>query len=120
MPLQTRRNWLEVEQIQDVTVAKFTTRNILTEEKMTVLGRQLLSLGDQVGRGPLVLNFGGVERLSREMLGKLVALQRRVEERGGRMKLCRISPALLEIFKILRLTRVFTICDEEQEALQTV
>jgi anti-sigma B factor antagonist len=120
MAPQPRRNWLEVEQIQDVTVAKFTTRTILTEEKLTILGRQLWKLGDQVGRGPLIINFAGIERLSTEMLGNLVVLQRRVQGQGGRMKLCGISPALLEIFKILRLTRVFRICDEEQEALQTV
>jgi stage II sporulation protein AA (anti-sigma F factor antagonist) len=67
-----------------------------------------------------VLNFSCVERISTEMLGKLVALQKKVQDRGGRLALCQVNPKLQEIFKIFKLPQLLTIYDDEQEALQTL
>jgi anti-sigma B factor antagonist len=118
MVRQQRENWLEVEQIGEVTVARFTARHLLDEEKMQTLGGQLRSLGDEAGHRPLLLNFGQVERLSTELMGKLVALQRRVQEKGGRLALCQIHPQVYEVFKIFKLPQVLSIFADEQDALQ--
>jgi anti-sigma B factor antagonist len=118
MARRQSKGWLEVEQIGEVTVAKFMARQLLDEEKVQTIGRELRSLGEQLGHGSLVLNFGGVERLSTELLGRLVALQRKVQEKGGRLALCKIHPQVYEIFKILKLPQLLTIFADEQEALQ--
>jgi anti-anti-sigma factor len=115
-----RRNWLEIEQIGQATVAKFTTPHILEEEKIQAIGRQLLRLGQEAGRGSVVLNFATVERLSSEMLGKLLAFHRQVRACGGRLALCAIRPELYQIFRMLKLPQVLTIFADEQEALQRV
>jgi anti-anti-sigma factor len=109
---------LEVEQIGEVTVATFTARHLLDEEKMQTIGTQLRSLGEEVGHRPLVLNFAAVERLSTEMVGKLIALQKKVQEKGGRLALCQINPQVYQVFKLLKLPQVLTIFADEQEALQ--
>jgi anti-sigma B factor antagonist len=118
MVRQQSENWLEVEQIGEVTIARFTARHLLDEEKMRTIGGQLRSLGEEAGHRPLVLNFGQVERLSTELMGKLVALQNRVHEKGGRLALCKIHPQVYEVFKILKLPQVFSIFADEQDALQ--
>src|SRR5438093_9152746 len=118
MVRQQSEGWLEVEQIGDVTIAKFTARQLLDEEKVQTIGRQLHSLGEEVGNRPLVLNFGGVERLSTELLGKLVGLQKTLQEKGGRLALCKINPHVYEVLKILKLQQVLSIFADEQEALQ--
>jgi anti-sigma B factor antagonist len=118
MVRQQSESWLEVEQIGEVTIARFTARHLLDEQKMQAIGGQLRSLGEEAGHRPLVLNFGQVERLSTELMGKLVALQKRVDEKGGRLALCRIHPQVYEVFKILKLPQVFAIFADEQEALQ--
>src|SRR5260370_16593490 len=100
MVRQQSEGWLELEQIGEVTIARFTARHLLDEEKMQTLGGQLRSLGEQAGHRPLVLNFGQVERLSTELMGTLVALQRRVQEKGGRLALCQIHPPVYELFHI--------------------
>lgn len=115
---QQNEGLMEVEQIGEVTVAKLTARHLLDEEKIQRLGKQLRTLGDQVGHRPLVLNFGTVERLSTELLGKLVALQRKMQDKGGRLTLCAVNPHVYEVFKILKLSHVLNICADEQEALQ--
>ena len=112
---QQSREGLEVEQIGEVTVATFTQRHLLDEEKMQTIGTQLRSLGEEVGHRPLVLNFAAVERLSTEMVGKLIALQKKVQEKGGRLALCQINPQVYQVFKILKLPQVLTIFADEQE-----
>jgi anti-anti-sigma factor len=118
MAPQSHLGWLEVEQIGQVTVAKFNARYILEEEKVQSVGKQLLSLGEQVGPRRLVLNFDAVERLSTEMLGKLIALHKRIEAKGGRLALCNVKPQLYEILKILKLPQILSIYADEEEALQ--
>src|SRR5262249_51696461 len=98
--------------------AKFNAKYILDEEKVRSVGKQLLSLSEGVGPRQVVLNFDSVERLSTEMLGKLIALQKKIHAQGGRLALCKVRPQLYEIFKILKLPQVLSIYAEEEEALQ--
>jgi anti-sigma B factor antagonist len=114
----TQRTWLEIEQLGEATVAKFTTRHILDSEKLHSLGDQLVKLGEQVGRQPLILEFGRVERFSSEMLGKLLALHRKVEARSGKLILCGLTADLRQIFRVMHLEPLFNFCANEPEALQ--
>ena len=113
-----RRRRLEVEDIGDVTVVNFVDRRILDEQNIQIIGEQLFSLVDEVGRRKILLNFGNVEFLSSAALGKLIKLKKKLEEVKGRLILCNISPQIYEVFEITKLDRFFTIQQEEQEALQ--
>jgi anti-sigma B factor antagonist len=73
-----RRRRLEVEDIGDVTVVNFVDRRILDEQNIQVIGEQLFSLVDEVGRRKILLNFGNVEFLSSAALGKLIALHKKL------------------------------------------
>ena len=64
-----------------------------------------------------MVNFGGVQYLSSEVLGILAGLQRKVEQARGRIQLCGLDPLLREMVRITHLDRVFDICDDEAEAL---
>jgi anti-sigma B factor antagonist len=118
MSAQPRRQRLEVEDIGDVTVVNFTDKKILDEQNIQVIGEQLFRLVDELGRTKLLLNFGNVEYLSSAALGKLITLNRKVNQVGGKLVLCNIAPQIYEVFEITRLNRVFTIHEEEQAALQ--
>jgi len=113
-----RRRRLEVEDIGDVTVVNFVDRRILDEQNIQVIGEQLFSLVDEVGRRKILLNFGNVEFLSSAALGKLIALHKKLQAVGGRLILCNIDPEIYEVFEITRLDRFFNIQKEEQTALQ--
>jgi anti-sigma B factor antagonist len=119
MSMQPRRRRLEVEDIGDVTVVKFTDRKILDEQNIQIIGEQLFSLVDESGRRKLLLNFGNVEYLSSAALGKLVTLNKKVSQAQGRLALCSIDPQIYEVFKITKLNQLFHIYDEEQAALQS-
>jgi anti-sigma B factor antagonist len=118
MPLQPRNGSLEVEHVGRVAVVRFVRRQIVTEEAVEALGEQLLSLGDDWGHRQVVLNFGNVERVSTALLGKLVALQRRLGLTGGGLALCEVRPELQAVLRTLQLRRYLNVCGSEEDALQ--
>ena len=116
--IKSRRRRLEVEDIGDVTVVSFTDRKILDEQNIQVIGEQLFSLVDELGRKSLLLNFGNVEYMSSAALGKLITLNKKVQAAGGKLILCNIDPNIYEVFEITKLNKLFNIQKEEQAALQ--
>jgi anti-anti-sigma regulatory factor len=52
------------------------------------------------------------------MLGYLLAVQQRLKDRGGKLRLCRLNPQLTGLFRRLMLNRLFTICADEEEAVE--
>ena len=116
---QPRRRRLEVEEIGDVTVVNFVDRKILDEQNIQIIGEQLFSLVEEMGRRKLLLNFGNVEYLSSAALGKLITLNKKLQALDGRLILCNIDPQIYEVFEITKLDRFFDIQKEEQEALQS-
>jgi anti-anti-sigma factor len=119
MQSQPRQPLLEVEMVADVAVVRFTHRSLLRAELIEALGEQLTGLVEGSGCHKFVLNFANVESMTTAMVGKLVSLHQKVEAGEGRLALCNIDPFLREIFKILNLTHVFPMHDDEQAALQS-
>jgi anti-sigma B factor antagonist len=119
MSSQPRRRQLEIQEIGDVTVVAFTDRKILDEQNIQNIGEQLYSLVDDAGRKKIVLNFGKVEYLSSAALGKLITLNKKLQAAGGRLALCNIDAQIYEVFEITGLKKVFSIYDDEQDALQS-
>jgi anti-sigma B factor antagonist len=118
MSAQPKRRRLEVEDIGDVTVVNFVDRKILDEQNIQVIGEQLFSLVEEVGRRKLLLNFGNVEYLSSAALGKLITLNKKLQSHSGRLILCNIAPQIYEVFEITKLDKFFKIQKDEQAALQ--
>jgi anti-sigma B factor antagonist len=118
MTAQPKRRRLEVEDIGEVTVVNFTDKKILDEQNIQVIGEQLFSLVDELGRRKLLLNFSNVEYLSSAALGKFITLNKKVKGAGGSLILCAIDPQIYEVFEITKLNKLFNIQKDEQTALQ--
>lgn len=108
---------VEVSEVGDVTVVRFTDRKILDETSIQELGQELFQLVEQEGRQKLVLNFTAVEFLSSAALGKLITLERKAKAHGGLLKLCHIRPEIYEVFAITKLNKLFDIKEDEADAL---
>jgi anti-sigma B factor antagonist len=118
MSSQPRRRRLEVENIGDITVVNFLDKKILDEQNIQIIGEQLFSLVDNEGCRKVLLNFSNVEYLSSAALGKLITLNKKLQQAGGRLVLCNIDPQIHEVFEITKLDKFFKIMKEEQAALQ--
>ena len=112
----TRR--IEVEEVNGVTVAKFTDKKILDEGNIQLIGNQLFSLVDEDRRQKIVLDFSNVEYLSSAALGKLITMDKKVKSITGKLRLCNIRSDILEVFKITRLDKLFTIKENQEKALE--
>ena len=109
---------LDIEEIGDVTVARFVDKKILDESNIQLIGNQLFGLVDDDGRKKIVLDFANVEYLSSAALGKLITMNKKVADSGGKLRLCSIRPDIYEVFAITRLNKVFDIRDTQEQALE--
>lgn len=103
---------------ENVTIATLTDERILEESDIQLLETSLMPL---VKQGiDLVIDFGEVRFLSSAVLGLLIRVSKRIYESEGQLRLCGISPKIFEIFKITRLDKVFEICPDQFEAIQSL
>lgn len=109
---------LDIEDNNDVTVVKFVDKKILDEGNIQIIGNQLFGLVDEDHRGKIVLDFSNVEYLSSAALGKLITMDKKVKAAKGKLRLCNIRADILEVFKITRLDKLFTIFPNQEKALE--
>ena len=125
-PSQDIRELILIEDVtgprSSVTVVTFLVSEILDSEQIHNLGTQLYSLVED-GRTNILLDFGAVQLAATELLGKLLGLQKRIKNVNGNLVLCQISkkrnPVIDEAFEVCGLKKSFTICADQQEALQS-
>lgn len=118
MTTQPRRRRLELEDVGEVTVVNFVDKKILDEQNIQIIGEQLFDLVDNQGKKKILLNFGNVEFLSSAALGKLITMNKKVQQVGGKLVMCNIAREILEVFEITKLDKLFKIFKDEQTALQ--
>jgi len=116
MSAQPRRR-LEVEDLADVTVVRFVDPKTVDEESIQLIGQQPFRLAEESGRRKLLLTFKDVDYLASAMLGKLVSLNRKLQEAGGRLILCNIHEEIRDVFEITRMDRFFTMTKDETAGL---
>ncbi len=80
----------------------------LFDDLLTELGK---SSEDRV-----VVDFSAVQFMASSALGKLIQLNKKATEFKAKLKLCGISPQILEVFKITKLHKVFDIEADEAAA----
>src|SRR5260370_31206260 len=119
MSSQPKRRRLELEQIGDVTVVNFVDKKILDEQAIQTIGDQLFSLVDQENCRQMLLNFSNVEFLSSAALGKLIKLNKKLQEVKGRLILCNIDPQIYQSFETPNLDPFFTIHKHEHDTLHS-
>jgi anti-anti-sigma regulatory factor len=71
------------------------------------------------GRPRLVINFAGLQVFASYAIGKLITLEDRLTQQGGRLVMSDLTPVIDEIVDIMQLRRRFTIVKTEREALES-
>jgi anti-anti-sigma factor len=102
----------------DVLSVRFGEHRILDEATVRMLGDELYAVADRPDCHNLLLNFASVVALSSLMVGKLLMLQRKMESKGGKLKLCELGPELQDLVSGTKLDQIFDIWEGEQDALR--
>jgi anti-sigma B factor antagonist len=79
------------------------------------LREKMVALIDE-GNSDVILNLTDVDYIDSTGLGALVAGLKRATERGGSVRIICPNPAILKVFQITSLVKVFTIYDNEESA----
>ena len=108
---------LAIAESGNVSVVTFTDSKIIDEQEIQELGQELFALVEQDGRKKMVLNFADVEFLSSAALGKLISFEKKARGAKAELILTNIRPEIYEVFAITKLTKLFTIKDDEADAL---
>ena len=116
--MSTGQRRIDIEEVGDVTIAKFVDKKILDEANIQTIGSHLFSLIDDDGRRKIVLDFSIVEYLSSAALGKLITMDRKAKAAKSKLRLCCIRPEIFEVFEITKLNKVFDIRGTQEEALE--
>ena len=116
--MSTGNRRLDIEEVGDVTVAKFIDKKILDEGNIQIIGNHLFALVEEDLRQKIVLDFSNVEYLSSAALGKLITMDKKVKGHKGKLRLCNIRPDIYEVFAITKLNKLFDMKDTLEAALQ--
>lgn len=101
-----------LEIIDGVTVVRINGPKLVIDASGPLSG-----LVEEGGHRKLLLDFAEVQFLSSAALGVLMSLRQRVAAAGGELRLCRLDPSLLELFRLTRLEELFQIDNDDREAL---
>lgn len=74
----------------------------------------------QKGASSIVVDLAGVEYISSSGLRVAIMLMKAINNRGGRLALCRLSPFVSDVFEMTHLADRFALCATREEALQLV
>jgi anti-sigma B factor antagonist len=117
--LEITMSSLRIREVEDVLVVNLADSKILDEAKIQKIGDELIAAAERAGENKrLLLSFLGVSYMSSAMIGKLVLLNKRCKKDGIDLKLCDISSNVAEVFKIMKLNKVFEIYKTEEKALK--
>jgi stage II sporulation protein AA (anti-sigma F factor antagonist) len=119
MAVPSACRWFDVEQVDQVTVARFPRPVALEGEGAEAVAEQLSGLVLDSGCCRLVLNLANVETLSSAMLGKLIWLHKRALPLGGRLALCHVDPKLEQILDTVKLSVLIGVYADEKDAIRS-
>ena len=102
----------------DVLAVYFKKDSILDQQVIDEIGREFdrVALEAAVCR-KILLNFEHVKFMSSAMIGKLLMLNKRCTTDKIKLKLSSVTPTLVEVFKIMKLNKIFDIQPDEAAAL---
>ena len=109
---------IKKQEVDDVLVLSFTSSKLLDEHAIRQVGKELSATALEVEEEQkIVLSFQGVDFMSSAMLGKLVTFKKQCKDKTIQLKVCSITPEIMEVFRITKLNKVFEIVKDEEKAI---
>jgi anti-sigma B factor antagonist len=111
---------IQVNETNGITVVRFQDRQLFDERTVREVADQILAaLPNDNSPIRIILDFSDVNLISSTLLSKLILLQRRVANSGGKLRLCEMSPVIQQVFRTSNLDRLFSIDRDQRAALDS-
>ncbi|NVO10293.1 MAG: STAS domain-containing protein [Bacteroidales bacterium] len=108
---------LKLDKIEDVMVVSFNLDskiNVTVSQKIKVEVTKLIS-----PHSKLVVNLEGINYIDSTGFGMLLSILRTCKNNQSLLKLCNISPEVMELVKLLQLQTVFDIRNNLDDCLKS-
>ncbi len=110
---------LQLEGFGDIGIVRFATSRVLDGSNVEQLGQEFEYLVREKYIIKMIVNFEKVKYMSSAVLGKLITLNKMITGEKGKLKFCCIDPTVMEIFKIMKLDKLFKIYETEEKAVES-
>jgi len=67
----------------------------------------------------IILNLSEIKFIDSSGLGALISVLREVNGRAGNLKLCSLTRAVRALFELMRMNRIFSIFESQEDALKS-
>lgn len=104
----------------DVLIVYFQDVRIIDDSRISSLGQELGELINNTSNSRIILNFQNVGFMSSAMIGKLVLFGKKCKEAKVKLRLCTIGDNVDEVFKLMRLNKVFDIDKNEETSIKKI
>ena len=110
-------NCFQTEQEKDVTVLRLSGADLRDHLVMDEFQEELDRLISGLQPHKLIVSFRELEWTTSHVIGALIKARQQVNQQGGDVKLCEMTPTIRDTFRILNLEgTLFSIYDSEEEA----
>ncbi|RJP59911.1 MAG: STAS domain-containing protein [Candidatus Auribacter fodinae] len=109
-----------VEEVNGIIKVSFKNNKILNESNIERIHLDILELIDNKPEVKLIIDFKNVQYLSSSVLSKLVSIHKKAVAQDGVLCLCSLDPVILKIFEITKLTKLFTILPDIDQAMEII
>ena len=105
--------------IGNVAVMSFQRGRIREEREILKALEDLGKYVESHPRAHVLLDLENIEYLSSAGLGNLVGLLKKSRRSQGQFKLCCLQDPILELFEVMRLTKIFEIFEAQEAAVKS-
>lgn len=106
----------EMQVDDNVCVIRFSELELDFDNCESVFSEMLAAVREHQQPMVVVVNFENVRFLHSLSINYLLELREEMEQRGGHLRLCRLSPLLRETLSITRVDRILNLFETEQQA----
>ena len=103
-----------------VVIIQFRQSQITEPSTVAAVAEELCSVASRAKDCDLVLDLSKMACLSSLMLGKLVMVQRKMEGRGGMLRLCNGGPEIRDVLASTRLDEILPVEDDKMDDAESV
>ena len=118
METVTPINLFDTNSVDGVLVVHLVDSYMVQAQSLGLVSQQFEKL--LAGSTHFVLDFESVEHLCSAMIGELIRFSKLVQAKGGHLILCSLKPQIHEVFRLLRLEKMFPISTDAPSAIRAL
>lgn len=108
---------IDVEKINDVMVISFSNDSKLNVTVTQKIKTEIIKV--ITPNSKIALNLSGISYIDSTGFGMLLSILRHCKNSNASLKLCNISPEVMELIKLLQLQTVFDIRDSVDDCVKS-